>query len=109
MQVGIGEANEDVPPVVKERKQPGRKPATGQIVRRVAAPAPLVLHLIENVLSVASVAIELTEGFRRLIERGDQNRVFVDVSRLADLGERKLQRGVIVAYTKPHGVFQTPA
>ena len=60
MQIGIGEANEDVPPVVKERKQPGREPATRKIMRRVAAPAPLVLYLVENVLFVAPVAIELT-------------------------------------------------
>ena len=73
MEAGIGEPNEDVPPVVKERKQPGREPATGKIVRRIAAPAPLVLHLVENVLSVAPVAIELTERFHIFIERSDQN------------------------------------
>ena len=63
MQVGIGEANEDVPPVVEQRDEPRREPATGEIVRRRAAPAPLVLHLVEDVFPVASVAIELTERF----------------------------------------------
>jgi hypothetical protein len=85
------------PPVVKQPKQPGREPATGKIVRRVAAPTPLVLHLVENILSVAPVAIELTERLGVFIERGDQNRVFVDVRRLADLDERKLRRAAIVA------------
>src|SRR5271166_4316115 len=75
MQVGIGEANEDVPPVVEQRDEPRREPATGEIVRRKAAPAPLVLHLVEDVFPVAAVAIELTERFRRLVERGDQNRL----------------------------------
>ena len=97
VEAGIGETDEDVPPVVKQPKQPGREPATGKIVRRVAAPTPLVLHLVENILSLASVAIELTERLGVFIERGDQNRVFVDVRRLADLDERKLRRAAIVA------------
>src|SRR5271165_3197617 len=67
MEAGIGEPDEDVPPVVNERKQPRRESATGKIVRRIAAPAPLVLHLVENVLSVAPVAIELTERFHIFI------------------------------------------
>src|SRR5271165_6802235 len=68
VEAGIGEPDEDVPPVVNERKQPGREPATGEIVRRVAAPTPLVLHLVENILAVAPVAIELTERFHIFIE-----------------------------------------
>src|SRR5271165_5187590 len=73
VKAGIGETDEDVPPVVKQRKQSGGEPATGEIVRCIAAPAPLVLHLVENVLSVAPVAIELTECFHIFIERSDQN------------------------------------
>src|SRR5271157_3796903 len=108
MQVGIGEANEDVPPVVEQRDEPRREPATGEIVRRKAAPAPLVLHLVEDVFPVAAVAIELTERFRRLVERGDQNRVFVDLRRLADLSERKLRRAAIVVVRKTHRACQAP-
>jgi Mu transposase, C-terminal domain len=54
VEAGIGETDEDVPPVVKQPKQPGREPATGKIVRRVAAPTPLVLHLVENILDIPS-------------------------------------------------------
>src|SRR5271157_1182120 len=92
MQVGIGEANEDVPPVVEQRDEPRREPATGEIVRRKAAPAPLVLHLVEDVFPVAAVAIELTERFRRL----------------ADLDERKLRRAALVVVRKPHRACQAP-
>src|SRR5208283_2252413 len=112
VKAGIGETDEDVPPVVKQRKQSGGEPATGEIVRCIAAPAPLVLHLVENVLSVAPVAIELTECFHIFIERSDQNRVFVDFRRFfrrfADLGERQLRRTAIVVHAKPHGVLQAP-
>src|SRR5208283_5011598 len=101
MQVGIGEANEDVPPVVEQRDEPRGEPATGEIVRREAAPAPLVLHLVEDVLPVATVAIELTERFRRLVERGDQIRVFVCLRRRADLDERKLRGAAFVVLRKP--------
>ena len=44
VEMRVGEADKDVPPIVKQRKQPGREPATRQVVRREAAPAPLVLH-----------------------------------------------------------------
>ena len=109
VETGIGEADENVPPVVKQRKQPGREPATRQVVRREAAPAPLVLHLVENILAVAPVAIELTERLCFFVERSDQNRVFVDFRRFADLDERKLRRAAIVAQRKPQSALQAPA
>jgi len=61
VETGIGEADKDVPPVVKQRTEPRREPATRKIVRRMAASALLVLHLVENIFSVAPVAIELTK------------------------------------------------
>jgi len=35
----------------------------------------LVLHLVENILAVAPVAVELTERLCFFVERSDQNRV----------------------------------
>ncbi len=82
---------------VKQRDEPRREPATRQVVRGEPAPSPLVLHLVENILSVAPVAIELAERLCFFVERSDQNRVFVDFRRFADLDERKLRRAAIVA------------
>ena len=46
MPIGLCEPDEQVPPVVDEGDQTGRKPATGEIVRRESAPAPLILQFI---------------------------------------------------------------
>src|SRR5208282_4093154 len=59
--------------------------------------------------SVAPVAIELTERLCVFIERGDQNRIFVDFRRFADLNKRKLRRAVLVAQRKPQSALQAPA
>jgi hypothetical protein len=67
-----------------------------QIVRGEAAPAPLVLHFVEDVFSVAAIAIELTERLCLFIERSHENRVFVDLGRLADLGEGQLRKAALV-------------
>ena len=92
MQVRIGETNENVPPVVDEREHARRQPAAREIVSREAAPSPLVLHFIEDVFPIATIAIELSEGLCGFIERSDEDRIFVDLGRLADLGEGKLRR-----------------
>ena len=68
----------------------------------------MVLHLVEDVFPVAPIAIELAEHLCGFVERGDQNRVFIDFRRFADLGERKLRLAVVVAQRKPHGVLQAP-
>src|SRR5271157_4883884 len=93
----------------EEREQTRREPATAEVVRGEAAPAPLVLHLVEQIFSVAPVAIELAERLCVLVERGDQNRVLVDFGRFADLDERKLRRSVRLALGKPDRAFQAPA
>jgi len=69
----------------------------------------LVLHFVENILSIAPVAIELTERLCVFVERSDQNRVFVDFRRFADLDERKLRRAAIVAQSNPESALQAPA
>ena len=52
MQVGISQTNKDVPPIVDERVEPRRQPTARQILRREAAPATLVLHLIEDAFDI---------------------------------------------------------
>ena len=52
VKVGIGEMDEDVPPVVKQTEQSGRGPAMREIVRGEAAPAPLVLHFIQEIFDI---------------------------------------------------------
>ena len=59
-------------------------------------------------VSIAAIAIELAERFSFFLERGDQNRIFVDFCRLADLGEGKLRHPVFVALRKPQLAFETP-
>ena len=45
------EAREDVPVVRGDDRQPGEERGLGEGVRGEAAPAPLVLHLVEDVLA----------------------------------------------------------
>lgn len=58
---GVGQAHKQTPPVVDQRHGTRRQLATMQIVRGEAAPAPLVLELVEGVLGVGAVAVELAE------------------------------------------------
>ena len=48
--VAVIEPRVEVPPVVEERDEVGHEPAGGQLVRRIAAPAPLVLEFVKAVL-----------------------------------------------------------
>jgi hypothetical protein len=59
-------------------------------------------------ISVAAIAIELTERLCLLIERSDENRVFVDLRRLADLSEGELRRAVSIVLREPHSALHTP-
>src|SRR5271166_4542949 len=95
--------------IVEQRQQPRRQTAAREVVRGEAAPAPLVLHFVENILSVAPIAIQLTERLRIFVQRGDQNRVFVDFRRRADLGEGKLRRAGVADLRKPQSALHTPA
>src|SRR5215813_109652 len=62
MPSGLGEPHKEIPPIVDQGDETGRKPATGQIVRREPAPAPLVLQFIEGILAIRPVAIELAKS-----------------------------------------------
>jgi predicted aconitase with swiveling domain len=59
MMLRVSRTDEQVPPVVDQRHHAGGQSAAGQVLRRKAAPSPLVLQLIEPVLAVAAVAVRL--------------------------------------------------
>src|SRR5262249_2767958 len=86
--VGFGKSDEQVPPVVDERDQTGRKPAPREIVGRKPAPPPLVLQFIEGVFAIRPVAIELAKGDNLGVERSHQRRVLIDLA-LVDIGKGK--------------------
>ena len=109
MQIGINQTHEDVPPIVDQSIEPCRQPAASQIPRRKTSPTPLVLHLVEDVFSIAPIPIELTEGFGRRIDRGDENRVLVEVRRFADFSKRQLRQSARAALRQRHRALQTPA
>ena len=52
MPVRLDQPNEDAPPVVKQRDHARGQPATSKVLRDEAAPAPLVLQLVENILDI---------------------------------------------------------
>src|SRR6266849_4686311 len=58
-----------------------------EIMRGEAAPAPLVLQLVERVLAVCPIAIQPTERRDLAVERGHQRGVFPDLPIRPDLGK----------------------
>ena len=60
--VRISQTHEEVPPVEDEGDDTCHDPAARHVVGGEAAPAPMVLQLVEAVLTIAAVAIELTDG-----------------------------------------------
>ena len=82
MLVRLGQPREQVPPVVDEGDDAGGETAAREVLRGEAAPAPLVLQLVERVLAVGAVAIELAEADDLGIERGHQGGVLVRLARL---------------------------
>src|SRR5580704_2185402 len=56
----VRQTREQVQPVVDQGHRAAEQPATMQILRREATPAPLVLQFIEDVLAIGPVAIQLT-------------------------------------------------
>jgi hypothetical protein len=82
---GVGQAHEQTPPVVDQRHRARRQLAAMQVVRGEAAPAPLVLELVEGVLRVGPVAVELAEREDFVVQVGDQHGVLVAGDALAAL------------------------
>src|SRR5260370_35346891 len=87
MMLRIGEAYEQAPPVVDQRHTARQQPAAFEIMRGEAAPAPLVLQLVERVLAVGPIAIQLTERQDLAVERGHQRGVFPDLPIRPDLAK----------------------
>jgi hypothetical protein len=84
---------EDVPQVGHQRDQRGHDAAAFQRLRREAAPSPLVLHLVEDVLAVSPVAIELGERKDLVVEVRHQDVpvVFAPVAGRQDFDVRELE------------------
>jgi hypothetical protein len=89
MMLGIGQAGEQAPPIVSQGDDPSEQPATRQVLCREAAPAPLVFQFIENVFTVGSIAIQLTQREDLAVKRCDQGGVFPKLVVWSDLGEPK--------------------
>ena len=60
--VGACQTHEDAPKPVDQRREAGDQARARQVLRHEAAPAPLVLELVEDVLAVAAVTVELRES-----------------------------------------------
>src|SRR3954453_15278612 len=69
----IGQAHEQAPPVVDQRHTARQQPAAFEIMRGEAAPAPLVLQLVERVLAVSPIAVQTPERQGPAGERGPQS------------------------------------
>ena len=61
MPIRLGQTNQDVPPIVKQRDEARGQRATRQVAGDEAARAPLVLQFVENILPVAAISIELAK------------------------------------------------
>ena len=59
---GIGQSDEETPPVVDQRHCPGGQLAAMQVMGGKTTPTPLILEFIEGILGIRSVTIELSEG-----------------------------------------------
>jgi hypothetical protein len=59
-------------------------------------------------LKTPRISARIARCFRRLVERGDQNRVFVGLRRLADLDERKLRDQTVYVVADADGPIFLP-
>src|SRR5215475_11221030 len=108
MMMGVGQAHEQIPPVEEQRDHARNQAAALEVTGREAAPAPLVLQFIENVLAVGTIAIKLTDRKDLAIERGDENGVFPDLIAIIDRGKAEPQLTHIIALSQRHGAFKAP-
>ena len=92
MLVGVGQADEQVPPIGGERDDAGHELAAFNVVGGETAPAPLVLQFVEVVLGIAAVAIELGDGEQLAFQRGHQHGVFPRLTARVPFDKAQLQR-----------------
>src|SRR5271166_6472663 len=95
-------------PQVAALHEAGRQTTARQVVRDEAAPAPLVLQLVENILSIAAVAIELAKAFQSLAERGRENLIFPHLLARADVEEGEPRRSILVHRGRRQRAFPAP-
>src|SRR6267154_2285941 len=74
--VRIGQTHEQVPPVEDEGDNACHDPAARQVVGGKAAPAPMVLQLVEAVLTISPVPVKLPNRENLGLQRGHQNSIF---------------------------------
>src|ERR1700726_1053869 len=53
--IGVSQTDEQAPPIEDQRDAASEQPATLQVVRREATPAPLVLQFVERILAIAAI------------------------------------------------------
>ena len=87
------EPAEDVPAVGDERAQNRRDGRALHVLRDEAAPAPLVLHLVEDVLAVAALAVKLRRRARIVVEVCDERVPFVALRVHVVVGGDKFKPG----------------
>jgi hypothetical protein len=68
----ICQTAEDGPPIVEQGGHVRNILRDRECTRREAAPAPMVLDLIKNVLDVGAITIELSNGWYVVRQRRDQ-------------------------------------
>ena len=59
--IRFGQTNEDVASIIKQNDKTRRQPTVRQIIRDEAAPAPLVLQLVEYVFPLGAIAREMAK------------------------------------------------
>jgi len=109
MMLRIGEAHEQAPPVVDQRHTARQQPAAFEIMGGEAAPAPLVLQLVERVLAVCPIAIQLTECQDLAGERGHQGGVFPDLPIRPDFGQAEPRLSGVAVIDDRQRTFQLAA
>src|SRR5436305_14726206 len=90
--VRIGQTHEEVPPVEDEGDNACHDPAARQVVGGKSAPAPVVLQLVEAVLTISAVAVKLPNRENLGLQRGHQNSIFPGfLALLVDLDKTERQ------------------
>jgi hypothetical protein len=79
-----------------------------EVAGREAAPAPPVLQLVEDVLTIGAIAMKLADGKNLAVERGHQNGVFPDLAAVIDLGKAEPQLACLIAFSQCEGALKAP-
>src|SRR6202023_355291 len=101
--VRIGQTHEQVPPVEDEGENACHDPAARQVVGGKSAPAPVVLQLVEAVLTISSVPVKLPNGQNLGLQRGHQNSIFPGfLALLVDLDKAERQLSIRLRLSDHH-------